>query len=107
MGRYLFQGKYTNEGVKGVLKDGGTGRRQAIESAIKSVGGKVEGVYFAFGDTDIYVIVDGLEHRQALAFAMGVGSTGTVGDLKTTILLTPEEVDEAAKTTLSYRAPGR
>ena len=107
MGRYLFQGTYTTEGVKGGLKDGGTGRRTAIEAAIKSIGGKVEGVYFAFGETDIYVIVDGIDHQQALAFAMGVGATGTVGNLRTTVLLTPEEIDAAAKTTLSYRAPGR
>lgn len=107
MGRYLFQGTYTHEGVKGVLKDGGSGRRQAIETAIKSIGGKLEAVYFAFGETDIYVIVDGLDQRQALAFSMGVGATGTVGNLRTTVLLTPEEVDEAAKTTMSYRAPGR
>ena len=106
MGRYMFQGTYTHDGVKGVLKDGGTGRRKAIEAAISSIGGKLEAVYFGFGETDIYVIVDGLDHTQALAFAMGVGATGTVGNLKTTVLVSPEEIDRAAKTTLSYRAPG-
>jgi uncharacterized protein with GYD domain len=107
MARFMFQGSYSTEGVKGVLKDGGTGRRTAIESAIKSIGGHLEAVYFAFGDTDVYVIVDGLDNEQALTFAMGVGSTGSLSSVKTTVLLTPEEVDAAAKRTLSYRAPGR
>jgi uncharacterized protein with GYD domain len=106
MGRYLFQGSYSAEGVKGVLKDGGTGRRTAIETAIKSLGGKLEAVYFAFGETDIYVIVDGLDKKQALAFSMGVGQSGTLARVRTTELLAPEEIDAAAKTAMSYRAPG-
>jgi uncharacterized protein with GYD domain len=107
MARFLFQGSYSAEGVKGVLKDGGTGRRTAIEAAIKSVGGRLESVYFAFGDTDIYVIADGIDNEAALTFSMGVGASGTLASVKTTVLLTPEEVDAAAKKTLSYRAPGR
>ena len=107
MARFLFQGSYSAEGVKGVLKDGGTGRRTAIEAAIKSVGGRLESVYFAFGDTDIYVIADGIDNEAALTFSMGVGASGMLASVKTTVLLTPEEVDAAAKKTLSYRAPGR
>jgi uncharacterized protein with GYD domain len=107
MARFMFQGSYSTDGVKGVLKDGGTGRRTAIEAAIKSIGGRLEAVYFAFGDTDVYVIVDGIDNEQALTFAMGVGATGALSSVKTTVLLTPEEVDAAAKRTLSYRAPGR
>lgn len=107
MGRYMFKGSYSTEGVKGVLKDGGTGRRKAIEEAIKSIGGKLEAVYFAFGDTDVYVIVDGIDDTQALAFSLGVAQSGTLSKAVTTVLLTPEEIDRAAKTTLSYRPPGR
>ena len=107
MARFLFQGTYSTEGVKGVLKDGGTGRRAAVETAIKSIGGKMEGFYFAFGDTDVFVIVDGIDNEDALTFAMGVGSTGTLSRVHTTVLLTPEEVDKAAKKTMSYRPPGR
>jgi uncharacterized protein with GYD domain len=107
MARFLFQGSYSPEGVKGVLKDGGTGRRTAIETAIKSLGGKLEGVYFAFGDSDVFVIVDGIDNETAVAFSMGVGASGTLSNVKTTVLLSPEEVDQAAKKTMSYRAPGR
>src|SRR5438309_11657618 len=89
MARFLFQASYSPEGIKGVLKDGGTGRRTAVEAAVKSLGGKLEGFYYAFGKTDVYVIVDGLDNATAAAFSMGVGSTGSLSRLKTTVLMTP------------------
>ncbi len=107
MARFLFQATYSTEGIKGVLKEGGTGRRTAIEAAVKSLGGKLEATYYAFGETDVYVIVDGLDNATAAAFSMGVGSTGSLSRIKTTVLMTPEDIDQAAKKTLSYRAPGR
>ncbi len=107
MGRYMFQATYSTEGIKGVLKDGGTGRRTAVEAAIKSLGGKLEAIYYAFGDTDVYVVVDGIDNATAAAFSMGVASTGALSHLKTTVLMTHEEIDQAGKKTMSYRAPGR
>jgi uncharacterized protein with GYD domain len=107
MARYLFQGSYSVEGIKGVLKDGGTGRRTAVEAALKSLGGRLEAFYFGFGETDIFVIVDGIDNATAAAFSMGVASTGALSNVKTTVLLTPEEIDQAGKKTMSYRPPGR
>jgi len=107
MGRYLFQGSYSLDGIKGVLKEGGTGRRKAVEDAVKALGGKLEAYYFGFGETDVYVIVDGIDNATAAAFSMGIGATGAVHNVKTTVLLTVEEIDTAAKKTLSYRPPGR
>jgi len=107
MARYLFQGSYSVEGIKGVLKEGGTGRRAAVEAAVKSLGGKLEAYYFAFGETDVFVIVDGIDNTAAAAFAMGITQTGSLHSLTTTVLLTSEEIDKAAKKTMSYRAPGR
>ena len=107
MARYLFQGSYSTEGIKGVLKEGGTGRRAAVEAAIKSMGGKLESYYFAFGDTDVFVTVDGIDNTTAAAFSMGIAATGALHSVKTTVLLTPEEIDAAGKKTMSYRAPGR
>jgi uncharacterized protein with GYD domain len=107
MARYLFQGSYSVEGIKGVLKDGGTGRRTAVEAALKSLGGKLEAFYFGFGETDIFVMVDGIDNATAAAFSMGVAATGSLSNVKTTVLLTPEEIDQAGKKTMSYRAPGR
>jgi uncharacterized protein with GYD domain len=107
MATYLFQGSYSVDGIKGVLKEGGTGRRTAIEAAIKSLGGKLETMYYAFGDTDVFVIVSGLDNTTAAAFSMGVAQTGALHSVKTTVLMTPEEIDHAGKKTISYRAPGR
>ena len=106
MGKYLIQGSYTAEGIKGVLKEGGTGRREAVSAALKSLGGKIESMYYAFGDTDVYVIIEAPDNVTAAALAMGVSATGTVG-VKTTVLLTVEEIDQAGKKTLSYRPAGR
>ncbi len=106
MARYLIQGSYTTEGLKGVLKEGGTGRRAAVEAAVKAFGGRLEAYYFAFGESDVCIIVDGLDNVSVAALSMGISATGTA-TAKTTVLLTPEEIDQATKKTLSYRAPGR
>jgi uncharacterized protein with GYD domain len=105
MPKYLVQGSYTVDGIKGVLKEGGSGRREAVSAALKGLGGKIESMYYAFGDTDVYVIIDAPDNVTAAALAMGVAATGTVG-IKTTVLLSVEEVDQATKKTLSFRAAG-
>ncbi len=107
MARYLFEGSYSTEGIKGVLKEGGTGRRAAVEAAVKSFGGKLEAFYFAFGDTDVFGIVDGIDNTTAAAFSMAIAATGTLHSVKTTVLMTPEEIDAAGKKTVSYRPAGR
>jgi uncharacterized protein with GYD domain len=106
MAKYLIEASYTAEGIKGVLKEGGTGRRAAVSAALKSMGGKIESMYYAFGDTDVYVVIDVPDNVTAAALAMGISATGTVR-LKTTVLLTIDEIDQASKKTLAYRAPGR
>lgn len=106
MAKYLIQGSYTVDGVKGVLKEGGTGRRNAVESAVKALGGRLEAFYFALGEDDVVAIVEADSNISAATFAMGVAATGTVRT-KTTVLLTPEEIDEAAKKTMSFRAAGQ
>ncbi len=105
MPKYLIQGSYSVDGIKGVLKEGGTGRKAAVESAVKALGGKLEAFYFTFGDDDVVAIVDGPDNVTAAAFSMGVAGTGTVRT-KTTVILTPEEIDQAAKKTLSFRPAG-
>ncbi len=106
MPKYLSMGSYTPEGLKGLLKEGGTGRRKAVETAIKALGGHLEAYYFAFGDSDVVVISDVPDNVTAAALAIGISATGTVG-VKTTVLLTPEEVDAATRKTLSFRAAGQ
>ena len=102
----MVTGSYTAEGLKGVLKEGGSGRRQAVESAVEAMGGRLEAYYFAFGDNDVVSIVDVPDNVIATALSMGIAATGTVRT-RTTVLLTPEEVDQATKKTLSFRAAGQ
>lgn len=105
MAKYLFAGSYSAEGARGVLKEGGTGRRSATEKIIASLGGTVEAYYFAFGADDFYLIADLPGNAAAAAGAMTTSSTGALR-VRTVVLLTPEELDEAAKMTADYRAPG-
>jgi uncharacterized protein with GYD domain len=106
MAKYLLAAAYTAEGAKGLLKDSGTKRRQAAEQAIKSAGGTMEAFYFAFGENDAYVIVDAPDHASMAAASVSINASGAV-HTKTVVLLTPEEIDNAIKKTVTYRAPGR
>ena len=105
MSKYLIQATYTSEGAKGVRDKGGTSRREAVEGTVKSVGGELECFYFGFGDHDAHVIVDLPDNEAAAAVALTVAAAGSAAP-KTTVLLTPEEVDEAAKRSVDYAAPG-
>jgi uncharacterized protein with GYD domain len=105
MGKYLLTASYTSEGAKGLMKDGGTKRREAAEHAIKSVGAKLDAFYFAFGENDAYVIVDAPDHASVAAASLAINATGAV-HTTTVVLMTPEEVDQATKKKVTYRAPG-
>ena len=106
MPKYLAQAKYTPAGVKGVMKEGGSKRREAVEKAAKSVGGKVDSFYFAFGDTDVFSILDFPDQSSAAAFSGAVNSSGA-STVSLTPLITVEEVDSASKKSAQYRPPGQ
>jgi len=105
MAKYLLVASYTPEGAKGVMKDGGTKRRQAAEAAVKSAGGKLEAFYFAFGDNDAYVIVDAPDNASVAGMSLTISASGAV-NTKTVVLLTPEEIDQASRKGTIYTAPG-
>jgi len=105
MPKYLVQANYVGEGVKGLLKEGGSGRRAAVEKLFGSVGGKIESFYYAFGDTDLFVIADLPDNATAAALSLVVSAAGAA-TTRVTVLLTPEEIDAATKKTPSYRPPG-
>jgi uncharacterized protein with GYD domain len=106
MPKYLLQGSYSTEGVRGVIRDGGTKRRAAAQQLLQSLGGTLEAYYFAFGKNDFVVIVDLPDNVSVAAASMQVAATGALS-FKTTVLLTPEELDAAARKTVSYTPPGR
>ena len=105
MSKYLFEVRYTQEGLQGVLAKGGSARVEAATAAVKSAGGKLEAFYFAFGETDVYVIADFPDNAAAAALALAVGAGGGAG-VRTVALLTAEEVDRSAKAKVDYRPPG-
>ncbi len=106
MPKYLLQVSYTAEGARGLQKDGGTKRRQAAQAAIESVGGKLESFYFAFGDVDVFVVADLPDPVAAAAASVALSASGAVRS-RTTVLITPEEMDQATKRSVSYSPPGR
>ena len=105
MGKYLVQGSYSVDGHKGLLKQGGSARRDAIGKLIESVGGRLETVYFTFGADDFIIIADLPDHAAASAVALNAAASGATANVRTTILLTPEEVDQACKKSVVYRPP--
>lgn len=105
MPKYLLEGSYTAEGTKGVLEEGGTGRVEAVKTVLRSCGGTLEWMSFAFGEHDFYLVVDMPESVSMAATAMRVKATGTVVS-KAIPLLSAEEIDEAARTTVDFRAAG-
>ncbi len=107
MAKYLIMASYNAEGTKGLLKDGGSKRKDAAAKVIEDMGGTVESFYFAFGDHDAFVIADIPNEIAAAAIGLKINSSGLV-NISTTALLTPEQVDAACDkgTTLAYQAPG-
>jgi uncharacterized protein with GYD domain len=105
MAKYLVEASYTREGVAGVQAKGGSSRRDAIAAMAEGLGGQLESFYFGFGDRDAVVVVDLPDNEAAAAVALAVNTSGAA-TVKTTVLLTPEQVDEAAKRSVDYRPPG-
>ena len=106
MSKYLVQASYTVEGLKGLLKDGGSKRREVVEQLAKGLGGTLEAFYYAFGDDDIFAIIDLPDNVSATATSLVINAAGAA-KMKLTVLLTPEEVDQATKKTVDYRPPGQ
>ena len=104
MAKYLFEAKYTAEGTSGILHEGGTARRAVVEKMVGDMGGKLVDMFFAFGDIDVYSIVDLPDNVSAAAVALAVNHT-TGAHCKTVVLLTAEEVDKACHKTVHYRPP--
>jgi uncharacterized protein with GYD domain len=105
MPKYLIEASYTQEGVKGVKAAGGSSRRDAVAKVAESVGGKLESFYFAFGDHDVYTVLDLPDNESAATVALTVNAAGGA-TVRTVVLLTPEEVDAAAERSADYRPPG-
>jgi len=105
MPRYLIEGTYTDEGTKGLLKEGASSRRETVTKLIEGMGGSVESFYYTFGNRDVIAIYSVPDDSAAAALSMAVNQSGKVR-VTTHPLLTVEDVDRAARTTVGYRPPG-
>ncbi len=105
MAKYLWKVSYTQEGLKGLLKEGGSSRVAAISKLAESRGGSLEAFYFAFGDADVYLIADLPSNVEASAISLAVGASGAAS-VTTVVLLSASEIDAATKVNVGYRPPG-
>ena len=105
MGKYLLQASYTQAGLEGLVREGGTGRRAALTETIEGTGGTIESFYYAFGKNDLFIVADLPDDASATAVSLAVGSAGALG-VSVTVLVTPETVDEAIAKDVPYRPPG-
>ncbi|GAA5035667.1 GYD domain-containing protein [Streptomyces siamensis] len=106
MPKFLIQASYTPEGTKGLLDEGASGRRAAVDQVVTGLGGTVEAMYFAFGQDDIVIIVDLPDPVSMAAASLAVKASGAL-HTRATPLLTLDEIDEAARRQVPFRAPGR
>jgi uncharacterized protein with GYD domain len=105
MPKYLFQGSYIGDGLKGLATEGGTPRVEAAKQLFGSLGGTLECFYFAFGVEDLIVICDLPDNVSAAAFSLAINNTGKAKG-RVTPLMTPEEMDQVITKSPNYRAPG-
>ena len=103
--KYLWKVSYSREGLKGLIKEGGSSRVAAISKLAESRGGSVEAFYFAFGEADAYLIADLPSNVEASALSLAVGASGAAS-VETVVLLTGSEIDAATKIDVGYRPPG-
>ena len=105
MPKYLLEVNYTLDGVRGVVAKGGSARKTAAQAAAKSLGGKLESFYFAFGGNDVYTVADMPDNTAAAALALAV-TAGGGAVVNTVVLLSPDEIDAATKQSVKYSPPG-
>jgi len=105
MPKYLIHASYTAEGARGLLKSGGTARRRAVEELLAPLGGKLEAFYFTFGDEDAILIIDLPDQIAASAIGLAGSASGSMRT-RSTVLIPPEEIDEAAKRPVTFHPPG-
>jgi uncharacterized protein with GYD domain len=103
---YLSQFSYTPEAIKALVNNP-EDRTKAAGEAAESLGAKLIGFWYAFGEFDGVAVVDAPDNATAAAFAMLVGGGGALSQFKTTVLVTMDEAQEAMRKAAeaTYRPP--
>ena len=107
MPHFLINASYTTQGISGLVKSP-EDRSAVLRTLVESAGGRIESMYYAFGDSDVIVILEMPDNVTMAALSMVVGASGAVTNLKTTVLIPISEGVEAARKAagISYRPPG-
>jgi len=105
MAKFLIHASYSADGLKGLIKDKASGRKSAVSKMLEGMGGKLDSMYYTFGDHDAVVIADVPDNVTAAAISIAVSAVG-LARTSTVPLLTVEETDQALAKTVKYRAPG-
>jgi uncharacterized protein with GYD domain len=107
MPMYLTRFSYTPE-TWAKLMQTPEDRRVAATQYIESVGGKLHGFWYAFGEHDGYNLWEAPDNVSVAAVAIAIGGGGALSNIDTTVLLTVEETLEALKkaSEIRYRPPG-
>lgn len=106
MAKYFFQASYVGDGPKGLIKEGGSERCETVANLVTSMGGTLESFYYAFGEDDVVAVADMPDKVSVAALSLIINASGAIA-VKTTVLLTPEEIDQAARRVIDFRAPGK
>ena len=104
MPKYLFEASYSPDGIKGLKSEGGSARVSMTKALIERLGGTLECFYFALGDTDAFIVAELPDGATVAAVQMAVNSSGAIHS-RTVALLTPSEIDEAAKLEVAFYPP--
>jgi uncharacterized protein with GYD domain len=103
---YLGRFSYSPGAIKAMVANP-QDRSEAAREAVESVGGKLLGYWFAFGEFDGVFIAEAPDNATAAAIAMAVGGAGALSTLQTTVLISMDEAQEAMKKAagVTYRPP--
>jgi len=97
MPQFLIQFSYSARSIKNMVDKPEIDRAAEAAGLVASLGGKVLGYWFAFGNYDGVMLLEAPYNDVAASIAMAVGSTGAVSRLETTVLLTMEEAQKAMR----------
>jgi uncharacterized protein with GYD domain len=107
MPMYLTRFSYTPATWAKLMKDP-EDRRAAATQYIESVGGKLHGFWYAFGDHDGYNLWEAPDNVSMAAVAIAISGGSALSSFQTTVLLTVEETLDAMRkgSSIMYRPPG-
>ncbi|HYZ34821.1 MAG TPA: GYD domain-containing protein [Crenalkalicoccus sp.] len=105
MPKFMIMARYTAEGMQGLRKDKASGREKAVKAACEALGGRLDAIFYALGEDDVFVIIDLPSHVHAAALGANVAASGKA-TTRTVSLLTVAEMDRALSEEVQYRPPG-